>query len=193
MRYTPAAAALSLVLALTASASFSAPPAEPLDPRAAALVQQGRNALAGGSIEGAVDAYEAAYAVQPGHVTIVLSLAEAARRQGLPGKALHYYRQVLTREPNNEYAISGEGSALVEKGALEKAKLNLARLETLCGKNCTPAKQLSAAIARGPALDALIDVLTELRVGLDRGDAVPRVFTSAARWREAIGVATPRE
>ncbi len=151
MRYTPAAAALSLLAAITASTSFSAAPAVPLDPRAAALVQQGREVLATGNIDSAIDAYEAAYAVQPGHATIVLSLAEAARRQGLPGKALHYYRQVLSREPNNEYAISGEGAALVEKGAVEKAKLNLARLETLCGKNCTPAKLLAAAIARGPA------------------------------------------
>ena len=151
MRYTPAALALSLLVAVTASTSFGAPPVVPLDPRAATLVQQGRVALAAGNVDVAIDAYEAAYAVQPGHATIVLSLAEAARRQGLPGKALHYYRQILAAEPNNEYAISGEGAALVEKGALEKAKLNLARLEALCGKNCVPSKQLAAAIARGPA------------------------------------------
>jgi tetratricopeptide (TPR) repeat protein len=151
MRYTPAALALSLLVAVTASTSFGAPPAVPLDPRAATLVQHGRASLAAGNIDAAVDAYEAAYAVQPGHTAIVLSLAEAARRQGLPGKALHYYRQVLSAEPNNEYAISGEGAAFVEKGALEKAKLNLARLETLCGKDCAPTKQLAAAILRGPA------------------------------------------
>jgi prephenate dehydrogenase len=49
------------------------------------------------------------------------------------------------------------------------------------------------ADAIGPALDAFIAALGDLRSGLDRGDAVPRVFASAARWREAIGVATPRE
>ncbi len=151
MRYTPAALALSLVLAVTASGTIAAPPAVPLDPRAAVLIKQGRDALAAGNLDAAVDAYEAAFAVQPGHVTIVLSLAEAARRQGMPGKALHLYRTVLAREPNNEYAISGEGAALVEKGAVEKAKLNLARLETLCGKDCAPTQQLAAAIARGPA------------------------------------------
>jgi Tfp pilus assembly protein PilF len=151
MRYTPAALALSLVLAVTASSTIAAPPAVPLDPRAAQLIKVGRDALAAGNVEAAIDSYEAAYAVQPGHVTIVLSLAEAARRQGMPGKALHYYRQVLTAEPNNEYAIAGEGAALVEKGAVEKAKLNLARLETLCGKDCVPTKLLAAAIARGPA------------------------------------------
>ena len=49
------------------------------------------------------------------------------------------------------------------------------------------------ADAIGPALDALIGALTDLRGGLDRGDAVPRVFASAARWRDAIGAATPKE
>jgi prephenate dehydrogenase len=49
------------------------------------------------------------------------------------------------------------------------------------------------ADAIGPALDAFIAALTDLRDNLDRGDAVPRVFGSAARWREAIGAATPRE
>lgn len=151
MRYTPAAVALSLLVAVTASTSFSAPPAVQLDARAAVLVTAGRAALAAGQVDQAVDDYEAALAIQPGHATIVLSLAEAARRQGMPGKALHYYRQILDREPNNEYAISGEGAALVEKGAVEKARLNLARLETLCGKDCAPSKQLAAAIARGPA------------------------------------------
>ena len=151
MRFTPAALALSLALAITASSTVAAPPAVPLDARAAALVKLGRDALAAGNVQAAIDSYEAAYAVQPGHITILLSLAEAARRQGMPGKALHYYRQVLSAEPNNEYAISGEGAALVEKGAVEKAKLNLARLETLCGKDCAPTKLLAAAIARGPA------------------------------------------
>jgi len=151
MRYTPAAVALSLLAAVTASTGFSAPPAVQLDARAAVLVSAGRTALAAGQVDQAVDDYEAALAIQPGHATIVLSLAEAARRQGMPGKALHYYRQVLGREPNNEYAISGEGAALVEKGAVEKARLNLSRLETLCGKDCAPTKQLAAAIARGPA------------------------------------------
>ena len=49
------------------------------------------------------------------------------------------------------------------------------------------------ADAIAPALDALIGALTDLRGGLDRGDAVPRVFASAARWREAIGAVTPKE
>ncbi|WP_374527243.1 tetratricopeptide repeat protein [Novosphingobium sp.] len=151
MRYTPAAAALALLVAVTASVSHSAP-AQPLDPRAAALVQQGRAALAGGNADGAIDAFESALAIQPGHVAIYLNLAEASRKQGMQGKALHYYREALELEPDNQFAIAGEGMALVEKGATEKAKRNLARLEQLCGNaNCAPAKDLAAAIAKGPA------------------------------------------
>ena len=59
MRYTPAALALSLLVAVTSSASFSAPP-RPLDPRAQILLAQGRAELAAGRLNDAVDAYNRA-------------------------------------------------------------------------------------------------------------------------------------
>ncbi len=149
MRYAPAALALSLAFAVTASVSFSAAP-EVLDPRATVLAAQGRAALAAGQPDAAVDAYEAALTIQPGSVAITLGLAEATRRQGLQGKALHYYREALERDPNNPSAIAGEGQALVEKGAIEKARRNLARLQTLCGDKCAETATLAAAIAKGP-------------------------------------------
>lgn len=147
MRFAPAAVALSLALTLTASMSHSAPP-QPLDPRAAVLVSQGRAALASGNVEAAIDAFEAALAVQPGSTAVTLDLAEATRRQGLQGKALHYYREALERDPQNLTAISGEGAALVEKGAVEKAKRNLTRLEGLCGDSCPQTRDLAAVINR---------------------------------------------
>lgn len=150
MRYTPAALALSLLAAVTASVSISTPPV-PLDPRAALLVADGRKALVNGDANAAIDAYEAALVIQPGHIAILLNLAEATRKQGMQGKALRYYREVLEAEPGNVFAISGEGQALVEKGAVERARRNLARLEQICGSNCVPAKDLAAAIAQGPA------------------------------------------
>ncbi len=150
MRYTPAAIALSLLAAVTASVSHGAPPA-PLDPRASALVSQGRAALAAGQADAAIDAFEAALAVQPGHIAIYLNLAEATRKQGMPGKALHYYREALLIDPDNQFAIAGEGTALAEKGALEKARRNLARLQQLCRGDCAPARDLAAAIQKGPA------------------------------------------
>jgi hypothetical protein len=39
---------------------------------------------------------------------------------------------------------------MAEKGALEKAKGNLARLEGLCGRTCRETEQLASVIAKGP-------------------------------------------
>lgn len=150
MRFTPAALALSLVFALSSSYLYSAPQV-PLDPRAAALQAQGRAALSGGNVQEAVDAFEAALAIQPGSVPLTLDLAEATRQQGMQGKALHYYRVALVRDPQNIDAISGEGVALVEKGATEKARRNLARLQGLCGQECAQTQALIAALTRGPS------------------------------------------
>lgn len=148
MRFAPAAAALSLCLAMTASISSAGAQAAP-DPRAAALISQGQALLNGGDAEAAIDAFEAALAVDPAYTPILVNLAEAARQQGLQGKAIRYYREALDRDPGNFAAISGEGTALVEKGALEKAKLNLAQLQSLCGDQCPETVALQTSIARG--------------------------------------------
>jgi len=147
MRFAPAAAALSLFLATTASVTSAQDPAP--DPRAIALVTQGRAALQAGDTQGATDAFEAALAVDPGYTPIFLELAEAARSDGLQGKAIRYYREALARDPENFAAISGEGAALVEKGALEKAKRNLARLRSMCGDTCPETEALKVTIAVG--------------------------------------------
>jgi Flp pilus assembly protein TadD len=149
MRYFPAALALSLLLAVTASASLSAP-TEPLDPRAAALEAQGRSALASGDNAKATDDLEAALAIQPGSAAIVLDLAAAARQRNMPGEALHYYRVVLTDDPQNINGLAGEGAALAEMGALDKARRNLAQVQGLCGQDCAAARTLADAIAKGP-------------------------------------------
>lgn len=148
MRYAPAAAALSLCLAMTASISNAGAGKAP-DPRAAVLIAQGEQALAAGEPDAAIDAFEAALAVDPGYTPILVNLAEASRQQGLQGKAIRYYREALERDPGNFAAIAGEGSALVEKGALEKAKRNLATLQSLCGDRCPETQALQSTIARG--------------------------------------------
>jgi tetratricopeptide (TPR) repeat protein len=150
MRYTPAAIALSFVAAISSSAIFSEP-AKALDPRAANLLAEGQAAIGAGNVNGAIDAYEAALTVEPGNVTVLLALADATRKQGLQGKALHYYRVALVSDPRNLAALAGEGMALAEKGATDKASRNLARLQTLCGKDCSETEKLAAVIARTPA------------------------------------------
>ena len=148
MRYTPIALALSLAVAVTSSVGYGAD-RQP-DPRAAALIAEGRSELASGQVQAAVDSFEAALAVDPGHTPIYLDLAEAARQSGLQGKAIHYYREALERDPNTLAAISGEGEALLEKGAIEKARRNLAQLQSICGADCEQARELAAALQRGP-------------------------------------------
>jgi tetratricopeptide (TPR) repeat protein len=148
MRYAPAALALSLLVAVTSSVGLAGERAP--DPRSAALVEQGRSQLAAGQVQPAIDSFEAALAIDPGHTQVYIELAEAARRQDLQGKAIHYYRAALERDPNNFVALSGEGEALVEKGAVEKARRKLAQLESLCGAGCSESRQLAAAIAQGP-------------------------------------------
>jgi Tfp pilus assembly protein PilF len=148
MRYAPAALALSLVVAITASAGMGAE--QQPDPRAAALAAQGKSQLAAGDIPAAVDSFEAALAVDPGYTAVYLDLGEAARAQGLQGKAIRYYREALQRDPENLAAISGEGEAMLEKGAIEKAKRNLAQLQSLCGQECSETKHLALAIESHP-------------------------------------------
>lgn len=147
MRFAPAAAALSLVVAVQASMGYAQ---EQVDPRAEALVAEGQAALAMGQTQDAIDAFEAALAVDPGYTQVYIELANAARADGLQGKAIHYYRAAQERDPTNLAAITGEGEALVEKGALAAARENLVRLQDLCGETCVETVQLSAAIDRGP-------------------------------------------
>lgn len=148
MRYFPAALALSLMVGVTASVGDAE--TVKLNPRAAALVAEGRADMAAGRFQDAVGAFEAALTVAPGQPDIYLELAEVARREGLQGKAIHFYREALEREPNNYSAIAGEGEALVEKGAVEKAKRNLAKLESMCGEGCSQTRKLASAIEAGP-------------------------------------------
>ncbi len=148
MRYSPLAAAISLVVALTASTSFGQAPA-PVDPRVAQLLDTGRSALAAGDVNAATDRFEAALALAPGSAPVLLALGSLAREKGLQGQAIHYFREVQEAEPGNLAAIAGEGSAMAEKGATAKAERQLAKLKSMCGTNCAEATKLSAAIARG--------------------------------------------
>jgi len=147
MRFAPAAAALSLFLATTASVTSAGDKAP--DARAESLILQGEASLAAGDTQGAIDAFEAALAVDPAYTPIFVHLAEAVRANGLQGKAIRYYREALARDPDNFAAIAGEGAATCREGAIEKAKRNLARLQSMCGDNCPETVALRSSIATG--------------------------------------------
>lgn len=159
MRFAPVAAALSLFLVTTASVT-SAGERVP-EPQAAQLIALGQAALADGDTQGAIDAFEAAFAVDPAYTPIFLQLAEAARQDGLQGKAIAYYREALQRDPDNFAAISGEGEALVERGAVDKAQRNLSRLESLCGSSCPETMALQQTIAAGPPARLAVETMVD--------------------------------
>ena len=92
-----------------------------------------------------------ALAVDPRNRAAYVELASVAKKQGLPGKAIRMYREALAIEPNDVIALSGQGEALVMRGAVTKAKENLARIEKLCVNACPEQTRLSSAIAKGPA------------------------------------------
>ncbi|RGP40461.1 Non-specific serine/threonine protein kinase [Altererythrobacter insulae] len=148
-RIAPGIAALALALA--ASSSVGQAPERAAAPRAVFMLEQGRMALAQNDIDAAIDAYESALALDPGLSDALIALAQANRANGLPGKAIGYYRSVLAREPRNIAALAGEGEALAESGALEKARRNLAQLESLCGRNCAKTNSLRAKVETGRA------------------------------------------
>lgn len=146
MRFSPAAIALSLSLAMVASAGLSQTAAPEIDPRALALGERAAAAEASGDFEGAIGFYETALAVDPAYQSAFVSLADIARQQQLDGKAIRLYREALERDPNDQLALAGEGRALAERGAIERAREDLARLRLLCQGDCGAADRLSSAI-----------------------------------------------
>ena len=146
MRFSPAAFAMSLVLATVSSASFGQSADIEIKPRSVEYMQQGAAAQKKGNIELATDLYETALAVDPRNGSAFIALAQIARVQKLPGKAIRLYREALILDPNNLDALAGQGEALVQRGAVEKAKINLSRIETLCRTSCPQIAQLDTVI-----------------------------------------------
>jgi Tfp pilus assembly protein PilF len=150
MRLTPIALSAAIMLATVGSAGFSQKPDDQIDPRSTALTQQAQALSAQGRYGEATDLLETALAVDPRNRAAYIGLARAAQGQKLPGKAVKFYFQALKLEPNDLNALAGQGEALVERGAVERARQNLARIRTLCKAGCAQATELAAAIAKGP-------------------------------------------
>lgn len=129
--------------------------ARPVSPASLAWQRQGEALLASGQAQAAVDALEAAVTVDPGNRAAFLSLARAAAAQKLYGKAIRLYGEVLVEEPNNLSALAGQGEAMVQRGAVERARANLEKLRAICGANCPQATTLAATIAKGPPATAV--------------------------------------
>lgn len=150
MRFSPVAMALSLTLLAVSSGVNGQKADDQINPRSLALLAEGQSALKAGNLQGANDALETALAIDPRNRAAFVALGRVAQAQQLPGKAIRMYFEALALEPNDVGALSAQGEAMVQKGAVERARANLARVKALCKAECAPAVELAAAIAKGP-------------------------------------------
>lgn len=151
MRLSPPVLALSLALLTVASVGHGQKPDAKIAPQSAALTAEGKALLAAGRYDEASNALESALAVDPRNRGAFVALAQVAEKQGLPGKAIRLYREALLIEPNDVAVLSGQGEAMVAKGAIVKARENLAKIKQLCVAACPEQAKLAAVIEKGAA------------------------------------------
>ena len=153
MRFSPVALVLAFGLATLSSSSFGQRRDDQIDARSLALLRQGEALRVAGNFTGAEDMLETALAIDPRNRGAYVALGRVAQGQGLPGKAVRFYRDALALDPNDLTALAGQGEAMVQKGAVERARVNLARINQLCKGACPQSAALNAAIAKGPPVE----------------------------------------
>lgn len=121
-----------------------------VSPRSMQLTHSGEALLGSKKALAAIDEFETALAVDPTNVRAYIGMARAHEAVGLPGKAVKFYREALSIDPNDLTALEEQGEALVTRGATTQATANLDRIRKLCAGECDNAKRLAAAIAKGP-------------------------------------------
>ena len=152
MRVSSLALAAGLALVSVSASLHGQRPDDQIDARSLALLARGRAAETAGNLQAATDDLETALAVDPRNRAAFVTLGDVSDRLGLSGKAIRLYREALLLEPNDTAALRGQGEALVHKGAVNRARENLAKLRGLCrnGGACPDLTQLAAVIAKGP-------------------------------------------
>ncbi len=123
-------------------------------PRSMEMLRQGETLLAAGRFAEADDVLETALAVDPRNRAAFVLMARVAQKQKLFGQAIRFTNKALALEPRDRDALVVQGEAMVELGALPRAKDNLVKLQKLCPSGCQQLAMLSAAINRGPTVAA---------------------------------------
>jgi len=123
-------------------------------PKSVELLKQGEAHLAAGRFMEADDALETALAVDPRNRRAFVVMAQVAQKQKLYGQAIRFTNKALALEPADRDAIEIQGEAMVELGAIARAKANLTKLQKLCPNGCQQLSSLSSAINRGPTMAA---------------------------------------
>lgn len=147
MRVSFLALGAGLVLASMPVASDAQRADNDILPQSIALQAEGQKSQEAGDLDLAIDYYESALAVDPRNRSAIIALAQVARAQGLPGKAIGLYREALLLEPNDVIALTGQGEALADKGALELAREKLATAKRLCAQKCPQVAALERSIS----------------------------------------------
>lgn len=151
-----------LVLAGLVAAAVAVPAAgqrrsdDQIAPKSTELMQQARTLAAAGKYEDAQTALEASLAVDPRNRFAYVEAARVAEKQKLYGKAIRFSNKALAMEPNDLDALAVQGTAMVELGAVARAKENLTKIKTICTKGCPQATQLASVIGRGPTVASVI-------------------------------------
>lgn len=157
MRFTPAAVVAALILSTVSTSSVGAPPqVAAISPLSIEMQREAERLQAQGQLDEATGYFETALLADPRNANAYIGLAQIAQVQSLPGKAVGLFREALELEPENRTALAGQGVALIERGAVERARGNLARLQTLCGAaRCVEVARLTSALATAGQRTAL--------------------------------------
>lgn len=148
MRFAPLVLALGLGALSLSSMGSAQRRDDAIDPLSLALVEQATATQAKGNLDGAIDLFEAALVADPRNRAAIIGLAQIARAQSLPGKAVSLYRDAQALDPSDVTAVVGEGEALVQKGAIGAARDKLTAAQALCGAaDCSAAAPLRTALA----------------------------------------------
>ena len=113
------------------------------------LYQQGRDlALAGRYAE----ALTALTAVKNQDSMTLTMIGYALRKPGKYDEGIAYYAKALALDPNNVNTHEYLGEAYAEKGMLDLANAELAKVSALCGTTCEQYQDLAKAIAGIPTI-----------------------------------------
>lgn len=155
MRLSPFVLCLGLAASTLPVAVIGQRPDDQIAPQSMEFLKKGEALLSQGKLVEADDALETALVVDPKNRAAFTVMAKVAIKEKLYGQAIKLTNKALLLEPTDRDALAVQGEAMVELGALPRAKDNLAKLQKLCGNaGCPQVATLSTAIAKGPALAA---------------------------------------
>ena len=81
------------------------------------------------------------------HADVYSLLGFSYRKSGDPKTGGTFYAKALDFNPEHKGALEYQGEMFVELGQIEKAKVNLAKLVTLCPTGCEEREDLEKALA----------------------------------------------